>query len=350
MHQPKPWFRTSKNAWYVQHDRKQVRLGEHPDGHPTPKKSKAGWNAPPPILDAFYRLMASDSANLPKPDAILTAQVADLFLAHSEKHNERATFVWYRHFLQSFCAIYGRLPACELKPIHVSRWLDSTDWKGGRRNAVIALKRAFNWADRQGVLSPNPLRNVEKPPATRRTRILTAEERAEILGATRDASFKAFLHALHQTGCRPSEVSRVTAANVNLALGVWVFEQHKTAKRTGKPRVIYLGPEMVEVSRKLVAERPTGPLFPNSRGRQYTKDAIGLRFKRLRKRLPHLAHFVCYSARHSFASDALEKGVGIAQVAELLGHTDTRMVSRHYGHLNQKVTHMKDAAKKATGG
>ena len=48
MHQPKPWFRASKSAWYVQHQRQQVRLGGQPDGYPPPKKFKAGWNAPPP--------------------------------------------------------------------------------------------------------------------------------------------------------------------------------------------------------------------------------------------------------------------------------------------------------------
>jgi hypothetical protein len=167
VHQPKPWFRTSKSAWYVQHQRRQVRLGEHPDGYPPPKKSKAGWNAPQPILDAFYRLVASDPSNLPRPGVILTAQVLDLFLSHSERHNERATYLWYRHFLQSFAELSGRTPAGELKPIHVTRWLDAHAWKGGRRNAVVAVKRAFNWADKQGVLSPNPLRNVEKPAAGR---------------------------------------------------------------------------------------------------------------------------------------------------------------------------------------
>ena len=54
MKRPKPWFRASKNAWYVEHQFKQHRLGEHPDGYPPPKKTKSGWNAPRPILDAFY--------------------------------------------------------------------------------------------------------------------------------------------------------------------------------------------------------------------------------------------------------------------------------------------------------
>jgi len=292
--------------------------------------------------------MASDPANLPKPDVILTAQVCDLFLSHSERHNEQATFAWYRHFLQSFCGLYGRLPAAGLKPIHVTRWLDANTWKGGRRNAVVAVKRAFNWADQQGILSPNPLRNVQKPPAGRRTRIVTSGEREEILSTVRDRNFREFLTALYLTGCRPSEVARVTAADVNLALGVWVFEQHKTAKRTGKPRVIYLCPEMVELSRRLIAERPEGPLFPSRKqGKPFSKNAIRIRFRRLRKKLPHLKGVVAYAYRHSFASGALENGVGIAQVAELLGHVDTRMVSRHYGHLGQKVQHMREVARKA---
>jgi integrase/recombinase XerD len=83
MRQPRPWFRSSKNAWYVEHRGKQCRLGDHPNGSPPPKKTKAGWNAPQPILDAFYKLMATDLVTLPKPADILTVQVCDLFLAHA---------------------------------------------------------------------------------------------------------------------------------------------------------------------------------------------------------------------------------------------------------------------------
>ncbi len=54
--------------------------------------------------------------------------------------------------------------------------------------------------------------------------------------------------------------------------------------------------------------------------------------------------------RHSFATQALVNGVGIAHVAELLGHVDTSMVSQHYAHLSGNVQHMRDTAMKATGG
>jgi len=348
MRHPKPWFRSSLNAWYVEHNGRQCRLANHPEGSPLPKKTKAGWNPPQPILDTFYKLMASDPAFIPSK-IIPAAQVCDLFLEHAKRHNEVATYRWYQYFLQSFCSSHGKVPAMDLKPFHVTRWLDANpNWKGARRNAVTVVKRAFNWADRQGVLTPNPLRNVEKPPARKRTRILTETERAEILGAIKDRKFRDFVFALQSTGCRPSEIARLTAAEVNLELGVWIFDTHKAARRTQKPRVVYLTPVMLEMSRKLVAERPTGPLFPSFKlGRPFTKNAIRTRFRRLRKKLPHLKHFVCYNFRHTYATDALANGVTAAQVAELLGHNSIRMVEQHYGHLSQKVSAMREAAAKA---
>jgi integrase len=40
-----------------------------------------------------------------------------------------------------------------------------------------------------------------------------------------------------------------------------------------------------------------------------------------------------YGMRHSFASNLLIAGVSDVKVGRWLGHSDTRMVHRHYGHL-----------------
>jgi len=215
---------------------------------------------------------------------------------------------------------------------------------------VIAVRRAFSWADQQGILSPNPIRGVKADRVKRRTRVLSREETAEILAAIRDEAFREFVTAMLETGCRPSEVARVTAEHANLDLGVWIFQDHKTAKKTHRPRVVYLTPAMVELTRKLAARYPEGPLFRGPRGKTaFSRQNIRCRFRRLRKKLPHLKHFVCYNLRHTFATQALLNGVGVAQVAELLGHTSTEMVSQTYGHLADQVGHMRDAASKAVG-
>lgn len=124
---------------------------------------------------------------------------------------------------------------------------------------------AFNWAEGEGPLASNPLRKVKKPPQTCRERILTGEERQEVMAAIRDQAFRDFVFAMQETGCRPSEVARVSAPHVNLEVGVWVFADHKTVKKTGKPRIVYLTPAMVELTKCLMAEHPDGPLFRSPR-------------------------------------------------------------------------------------
>ena len=42
-------------------------------------------------------------------------------------------------------------------------------------------------------------------------------------------------------------------------------------------------------------------------------------------------------------------GTTPVQVAELLGHSDTTMVMKHYSMLSQRVGYLRDMAKKATG-
>ena len=143
----KPWYCAQTKTWYVEVAGKQEPLGRHPDGLPPPKKGKNGWVPPPEVVTAFHRLLASDPASVPRPQEVKVCQVCDLFLCWSEKHHRPGTYGWYLHFLQNFCDLFGALPAAELKPLHVTRWLDSrASWKGGRRNAVICVKRAFNWA------------------------------------------------------------------------------------------------------------------------------------------------------------------------------------------------------------
>src|SRR5262249_15607307 len=145
----------------------------------------------------------------------------------------------------------------------VEAWLNAhPGWKGCRRGAVIALKRSFNWAFENKKITSNPLKAVKKPPARARERFLTPEERTQIFeNYPQGDCFRDFLFALEQTGCRPGEVSMVTAEHFEPRTGVWVLNEHKTEGRTGEPRVVILTPAMVALTRRLAEEYPEGPLF-----------------------------------------------------------------------------------------
>lgn len=337
----KPYFRAFDGWWYAQlrvgKKRKQIKLVKGRD-----KEQEA--------YRAFCRLLA-EGGQVPEPSHFLVASVCDLFLDYSQKNHEPDTYDWYRRFLQDFCDTYGRVAVSDLKPFHVYRWLDLHEgWgPGGRRHAVICVKRAFSYAEEVGLIPVNPIRTVKKPKARARERILTPAERKEVLEAIRDRPFRLFVETLQETGCRPSEVARVTAADVNLELGVWILHRHKTGKKTGKPRIIYLTPRALEITRELVEQYPEGPLFRGPRGgKPFTRNGIRCRFRRLRQKLPHLKGVVSYCYRHSFVTDALVNGVPVATVAELVGHKDLKMIQEHYAHLAEKAEHLREAARQAT--
>ena len=50
-----------------------------------------------------------------------------------------------------------------------------------------------------------------------------------------------------------------------------------------------------------------------------------------------------YPHRRPFATDTLSDGVGVAQVAELLGHSGTAMLHKHYSHLGAKAKTLREA-------
>ena len=339
----KPWFRTSKNAWYVNFNGSQVRLADGPKNLVSRSKAER----------ALSRLTLETSGEISRSKVLSVAEVCDLFLDFSDQHHEPATYRWYADFLNNFCKRWGKLAATELKPFHVSRWLDAhTAWTdGGRRCAITCIKRALNYAESEGLIAASPIRTVKKPKIQARERVLGNVERNEVFDTIGDKEFRWFVFAMQETGCRPGEVRRVTAGHCDLTQGLWVFDEHKTVKKTGKPRVVYLTEAMVTLCRERIAKYPDGPIFRGPRGKKpFSKNGVRCRFRRLRQKLPHLKHFISYTYRHTYATDALEAGVGIAHVAELLGHSSTDMVMRHYSKLSQKVQHMRDAATQAAKG
>ncbi|MFO0849920.1 MAG: site-specific integrase [Gemmataceae bacterium] len=341
MRPSQPWYRTSHDAWYVEIGGRQVKLA----------RGKANKQA---AMLEWHRLQSGQG----HPGDVAEPQVAvvfDLFLSWSKRHHTPESYEWYRHYLQSFVSFRdaGRLVVSKVTVSTVTTWMDAQkSWTdSSRRGAVTAVKRAFAWAEAEGYTKLHPVKHLKKPGAVSRTRVLSKAERTTVLAAIRDESFRRFVHALQETGCRPSEVARLTAADVDLEAGVWTLHAHKTAKKTGKPRVVYLTPAMAELTRALAERYPTGPLFRSARtGRAFSRNAIRIRFMRLRQKFPELSGVTAYTYRHSFATDALENGVGIAQVAELLGHSSTDMVMKHYSKLSQRVQHLREMASRAVGG
>ncbi len=224
----KPWYRSQTGSWYVTVRDQQHNLGKHPADAPPPRRGKSGWNAPDSIKKAFHALMVDDTPPT-RPEQITVVEVCDRFLEHicpfagerpsrpaerrkREKETgvkepdpplkvdplvDARTFWWYDSYLQDLCKRYGRMPAADLDPDHVTRWLDAhPGWTTARRSAITAVKRAFNWAAEKKLLPASPIKALKKPKTPSRARVMTREERAETLKAIPDEEFRHFVEAM----------------------------------------------------------------------------------------------------------------------------------------------------------
>lgn len=346
------WYRKYDTGWYATIDGKRTHLR---DEHGKTIKGKDN-RADAELAIARLRLSIPTKAS---EDSVLVATVADAYLQHiqtfaSVQHIDNAT-----RTLNDFCSYCGALPASDLKKKHVRDWVDQhTSWNSDntKRGQIIYVTAAFNHAVKEEeILETNPIANFKKPAAFPRVTYFKEDEVAEVMEYfNRPAKWRTpsrhrvgeFFRMLLLTGARPfSELARVTAENVQdtdrgmvIRIKAGTDEdgnyRHKSAKKTGKDRVIYLFPEAEEIIRSLIKEFPKGSgiaLFRTPRGCTWTRVNGVRSMCAMKKALkwdedPDKAGLSFYTCRHTFAKRILSgywtgKPASIETVAGLMGNT-----------------------------
>lgn len=102
-HQPKPFYRSARNAFYVQLGKQQIKLVAGPEDAAT---EKLAWAT-------FHKLMAervgNDNtptqfpANPPQTVTLTVGQVFEKYLGWCEQHRSARTYEWTRKHIQCFC-------------------------------------------------------------------------------------------------------------------------------------------------------------------------------------------------------------------------------------------------------
>lgn len=338
---PKPWRRAgSRGAWYAQVAHRQVRLAD-------------GTASFDDALRALGRLLGG----VEESSAPSVGEVVTRFLEHCEGRVARGelthdTASQYTRRLGSFAESAGDVAADHLKSQHVAVWLDSHPAWGSttRAGCITAVKVAFNWARRYGLLEASPVEHMAKPRARRSDVLPDQATLAAALAACVSRDFALFIRVLHETGCRRSEAMRVEAKDIDFTRSLW-HRPGKSTHATGRERIVHLTPGLLLELREQAERFPAGPLLRNTQGRPWTESALNCQIRRLRARFKlrtkkALPPFTFRSLRHLFATDALSRGVPIATVAELLGHSGTKMIEQTYSHLSERHEHLREALAK----
>jgi integrase len=351
----KPFFRKQTQSWYVKDEAGRfVFLAK--------SKSEA---------HEIWRSMLQSAAIV--PDRIATLTLCDEFI---DEHTSLITPARYDdavRVLSSFVAHFGDgSPAIGVTPNKVLEWLRAPKprqprkprkdkhgrelpddrppftWSTTRqRDAAAWILRVYRWGVATARLSRNPLDGMPMPNPNHREGVIDPETHGRLVRAAMESkqsrSFAVYLIASH-CGARPQQIREITAQDCSPDFAFATFQRHKTRHKTGKPLVVYFGPCMQSLLRILAYQRPTGRLFVNDSGHPWTKNAAGLRFRRLRERLALPSTIVLYLYRHTYATDSLRSGMSESMTAALLGHKSSDMVRRIYGHLSLHDQEMIDAA------
>ena len=363
---PKPHWKRSHSCWYVQIARKMYRLD--------PDKEKADE-----IWKSLIALHLTEPKQAEEASASSNPIVQDIlleFLSWTEKHREPGTLKWYQTHISElpqttksgekprprnavgFARFVGRtLRVRDLRPYHVTRWLDSRYAKANdntRAGAVTAIKRAFAWAVDEGYISQSPVARVKKPSRTGRGEdaYLTPDQWQQVLAGVRDGlreheiqPFLDYVTVMKETGCRPQEIRKVEARHLDRKSKQWVFPANESKGKREK-RVVELGDVAFAICQRLALQRPEGCLFRNSDGKPWSNFALACRFKRLSEKLGFKVF--AYAIRHTYATEAILNGVDVITISKLMGHSDLKMLGRIYQHVMRDRKHMQASREQAT--
>lgn len=233
--------------------------------------------------------------------------------------------------------------------------------RASANRVLTILKSALNLAKRRRkVACPadawrevQPFAHADAP----RVQFLSLEEQARLVNAC-PADFRRLVQGALFTGARFQELARLRAVDFDRENGsVWI-----APGKSGKGRHVALTEEGQDFFLEATAglegaaliftheafadmrrvDPKTGQAVPRARRPWRASDqkrpmasACGA------AKIPTMGF---HQLRHSYASALVNAGVPLAFIAQQLGHSDTRMVERHYGHLAPSA--LKDAIRR----
>lgn len=296
--------------------------------------------------------------------------VAD-YLRDAEKRGVKGHSIMTTTFKAHILPELGTLPVSKLTKARIENWLhalansprrktgkareeiehlaapSTEEEKRARKdsaNRVLTnLKAALNFAlNSKHYQGSAPWLEVKKfkGVSTARIRFLTVSEQRRLVNACPEG-FKQLVQAALYTGCRYGELCRLKVRDFNPTSNTVLIEKSKS----GKPRHIALADEAAAWFVEQAAGRGGGEsllIKPNAKGntRKYQEDPLAWGPHDQKK----LMLEVCKEAkidplgfhelRHTYASGLVNAGVPLAYIAAQLGHADTTMVEKHYGHLS----------------
>jgi len=215
---------------------------------------------------------------------------------------------------------------------------DEADHRRRRQDSanriLTMLKASLNYAFDNGKTMSNaawsgkrvrPFEAVSKE----RVQYLQLDEMTRLINAAAPG-FRELVQGALYTGARYGDLAAMDIGDFNVDAHMVMSGNSKG----GKPHPVYLSASGVKFFERITQGQPRrAPMFPHPDGGRWVKSKqtrpMNAALDAARIETPISFH----GLRHTYASQAVMAGVPLVVVAQNLGHTDTRMVEKHYGHM-----------------
>lgn len=267
---------------------------------------------------------------------MLFEDAAAAYLSDRRKRLRRCTIAGYESAISRHLAPrWSGVELESMEPEDVQGWVDSIALPGAARKAYKTLRQVIRWCIRRGLvrMADPTACGVELPRVPRREpEVLDASETRDVLRALWGHECEAVAICAATLGLRRGEACGLKWSDIDLRTG---------EVRVRRSRQSVGGEEVVEPPKTERSARSCWlPRFAVRRLRQIRGGASGwlcglspdATARRIRSacRRAGARYLSMTSMRHSWATLAVEAGVGIETVAMMLGHSGISTAYEHY--------------------
>lgn len=250
---------------------------------------------------------------------------------------------------------WGKVKLIDIDRHEIKAWANELQADGlaptSAKRLVNVLSSSLTAAVDARILPANPCIGLRlNIPDQRNERVYTTEEQHRLFQALPGEIDRALVAVLLGTGCRLGEALALEARHFNAEQGtVRIRQTWDSGTSTLKPytkgktrRTVPLDAWLLEIIEPVLKARPTGYIFASKPG----GDPLDV--ANWRKRVwnpaataanlnpPGVERGSIHTLRHTYATEQLEAGLSLAEIADLLGHRSITTTER-YAHRRSKV-------------
>lgn len=247
------------------------------------------------------------------------------------------------NFNNRLIPIFGDKPISQLTPTLFEQYKEKRLTEGVKKRTINKelsyFQSLIKWAVEQGLANPLPVKirmfpsKHTKPPLPvipTKEAIQAIYDNIRAAGENRKADKKGLFLLLYDGGLRVTEACTIKGENIDLGNGLMLV-----TGKGNKQRIVPIMSDRLEAElERKIKERGNGYLYISPQTGAPYKDIRGA-IKNAAIRAGVDIRIYHHLFRHSFATHALEDGVNIKALQDMLGHGSVKMTER-YTHIGSK--------------